>query len=562
MKGNGKNGIFSLLDSVFSKRELAAYFFLQFLGGAKDFLIIFAFSYAVDSFSNGKDLSAAFALLASSMVSFVALITFDSMIKEKMLVKLRSALLIRYKEKFISIDMHEAVKLDIAPVLNSYSSDLDRICHWFRWTLSKLLQLVFYFIIASAYCLYSSLKLTLVAIPVIILTMPVIMKAIGKLGAVVQKERSLSDRIAVQVSEMFHFAETVKAFNCKEQVCGEIARKLKGKQSQDFRAGMIKSLSSSLSFIFSYLPGILAAMAGSVMWSKGEITIGFLIAFVQIVLGRVSMFLPQLAEFASATKETKVYIERINSFLHKKDENEDGIAQPNATDTVVEFKDVCFSYPDSAFSLSDFSFSAARGETVALVGSSGCGKSTLLKLLMGLYNHYYSGTVRFEGIELKEWNQQSLRSRIAPVFQDSFLFKGSVDDNMNTEIDDSYTDGISELLSISGEEDCTRLSGGQRHQVEIARGLSKKADLYLLDEPLANLDYQEERRVIKQLKLIKNKTVIIAEHCLSAVEHCDKIIFISNGRIAESGTHDELMGMRGQYFSLYMKQNRGVSEML
>ena len=150
-------------------------------------------------------------------------------------------------------------------------------------------------------------------------------------------------------------------------------------------------------------------MAGSVMWSKGEITIGFLIAFVQIVLGRVSMFLPQLAEFASATKETKVYIERINSFLHKKDENEDGIAQPNATDTVVEFKDVCFSYPDSAFSLSDFSFSAARGETVALVGSSGCGKSTLLKLLMGLYNHYYSGTVRFERIELKEWDQQTLR---------------------------------------------------------------------------------------------------------------------------------------------------------
>jgi ATP-binding cassette, subfamily B, bacterial MsbA len=236
----------------------------------------------------------------------------------------------------------------------------------------------------------------------------------------------------------------------------------------------------------------------------------------------------------------------------------------------IEFEDVHFGYEADEV-LDGISFAVRRGEVVAIVGSSGAGKSTLVNLLPRFYD-VTSGRILIDGVDVREFQLQSLRSQIAMVTQDVILFNDTIRGNIAygdpTAGDDAVfqaakaalvDDFVTDYAAPIGERG-QRLSGGERQRVSIARALLKNAPILILDEATSSLDAESEALVQKALQnLMEGRTTIVIAHRLSTVRRADRIIVLADGRIKESGTHEDLVVRRGLYWKLYNLQFQDVN---
>mgnify|MGYP004663737947 FL=1 len=237
----------------------------------------------------------------------------------------------------------------------------------------------------------------------------------------------------------------------------------------------------------------------------------------------------------------------------------------------IDFKNVNFEYEPNTPVLKDFNLHVNKGETIALVGNSGGGKSTVVSLLPRFYD-VTTGEIDIDGIDIRKFNLDALRHNISFVFQDNFLFSGTIKDNIlmgnenatEAEIEkvvtmahlDEFAHSLEKGLDTYVGERGTTLSGGQRQRVAIARAMLKDAPIVILDEATSALDNKSEAIVQKALdNLIQNKTVFVIAHRLSTIKNADRIAVVDEGRLAELGTHDELMNIEGgKYKYLYEMQ--------
>lgn len=551
-----------------SSSEIVKIIALQILCVLKDLGSVYILAFATDKvvvYLSGVsgNITAAFILMGGVMLMGVVIATMDILVSEGLQVKIRRRLLSAYEEKIMTVCLDQTESLDRGQLMNTFSSDLNKLCQWFRWTLPKIINLTFYLIGAIIYSFVQNVWLTFSVVPAVMLIVPMLLKIVKKLGGSVEKERSAADRVMKMAGEVFAGAELIKAFSAEEKIQVKIGKELAEKEKQERHAAVYKSLSRALGFIISYLPGIIAGLAGGWFLLRGQITVGFLIAFIQMLMGRVSYAFPQFSDYISTSREADVYSRRILEFLSMPDEKTGGSEGVVSADLpLISFEHVGFGYPNRERILKDISFTVRKGEKAAFVGMSGCGKSTIMKLVMGYYPDSYSGSIRIGGVELRNWDQAKLREMMAPVFQDSFLFSGTVKDNLSMmdrigrleEVANSF--GFSEeFLETEVGEGGIRVSGGQRQRIAIARGQLKNADIYLLDEPLANLDYITEKQILREMETtLAGKTQLLVEHRLEAAEDSDRIYYIADGKIAEEGTHQELMEENGLYAALYHKQ--------
>lgn len=237
----------------------------------------------------------------------------------------------------------------------------------------------------------------------------------------------------------------------------------------------------------------------------------------------------------------------------------------------IKFNNISFSYTSDKTVLHNFSLEVPKGETVAIVGNSGGGKSTLVNLIPRFYD-VDEGAITIDGIDIREFSLESLRKNIAMVFQDNFLFTGTIRDNImmgnpdateydlhqaveSAHLEEMIADLPDGLDTILGERGTT-LSGGQRQRVAIARAMVKKSPIVILDEATSALDNKSEAVVQKALdNLIQNKTVFVIAHRLSTIKNAHRIAVINEGHLVELGTHEELMNIEGgQYRMLYEMQ--------
>ena len=320
--------------------------------------------------------------------------------------------------------------------------------------------------------------------------------------------------------------------------------------------------------------GLAVVCAGALLTTNGSLDAGVLPLLTILAM---SAFLPvsEIAQIGRQLADTMGATRRIYALENEPVLINDGIDEtPGDLSLGVSFRNVSFAYQGRSKSiLQDLNFEIPAGKTLALVGPSGAGKTTLAQLLMRFWDPE-KGSIKLNGIELKDYKLEDLRSRVALVAQDTYLFNNSLRENILvakpdatelelgeavklsalSEVIESLPDGIDTMVGERGAS----LSGGQRQRVAIARAFLKDAPLLILDEATSHLDALSEQTVHKALNLLKtNRTTIIIAHRLSTIRDADRIIVLHEGRMVENGTHKELLQKPGLYRQLVSKQLSG-----
>ncbi len=325
--------------------------------------------------------------------------------------------------------------------------------------------------------------------------------------------------------------------------------------------------------VLQKLSQLLVLWVGAAMVLQGELTLGQLIAF-RIISGYVTQPLLRLSTIWQNIQELKVSFERladiINTPLESNEADQAKIPLPPITGK-VSFDDVTFGFAPSAPAvLKQISVTIEANSFVGIVGQSGSGKSTLVKLLPRLYSPN-AGRLLIDEYDIDKVELYSLRRQIGIVPQDPLLFSGTISENIALTQPDASSDDIVHAARMASAHDFimqlssgystnvgergSNLSGGQRQRIAIARTLLSKPKLLVMDEATSALDYDTERRVCNNLlESMDNSTVLFITHRLSSIRRADRILMMHDGALVESGTHQELMDLKGRYFALYRQQ--------
>lgn len=315
-------------------------------------------------------------------------------------------------------------------------------------------------------------------------------------------------------------------------------------------------------------------------WISGEIygvTIGILIAFTSYI-SRFWEPINTLASFYNSLLTAIAYLERIFETIDEpvnvKDVPDAAVMPPIHGEVV--FKDVCFSYEDDVQILNRVSFTAHPGDTFAIVGPTGAGKSTIVNLISRFYN-VDSGEILIDGTDISKVTLKSLRKQMGIMMQDSFIFSGTIMDNIrygNLEATDEDVitaaktvcahDFIMEMengYQTQVNERGSRLSAGQRQLISFARALLENPAILILDEATSSIDTETEILLQKGLdRLLQGRTSFIIAHRLSTIKNASCIMYVDRGNILEKGTHDELLALKGEYYKLFMSQYDFLTE--
>lgn len=335
----------------------------------------------------------------------------------------------------------------------------------------------------------------------------------------------------------------------------------------NFAMGPMVDLISTITTSFIYVVGVSCIINGG----QSGVTVGVLIAFTAYI-SRFWAPINTIASFYNSLLTAISYLERIFETIDEPVEVKDA---PDATDMPpikgdVSFENVKFSYEDGVPILKDVSFDVKQGQTIAIVGPTGAGKTTIVNLLSRFYN-VDSGKVLIDGIDISKVKIHSLRTQMGVMMQDSFIFSGTIMDNIKygnktatdeevikaaktvcahdfiMEMEDGYNTQVNERGS--------RLSVGQRQLISFARALLADPAILILDEATSSIDTETEIVLQEGLNnLLKGRTSFIIAHRLSTIKNADTIMYIDKGGIVEAGSHDELLENKGAYYELYMSQ--------
>lgn len=459
----------------------------------------------------------------------------------------------------------------VGPILSTLTDDVDTIQGFASASTLGIATDLLTIVGMLAMMLWLQWDFTLIALavaPLLLLFVSRIRKAVKAATHEVRKRES--DIVAV-AEEGLQSIRVVKAFDREELQEQQLA--IVGQQAVDaaLNARRVKSVVSPIVAVVVAACTAVVLWRGSALILAGAMTAGTLTVFISYL---ASFFKPvqDLAKLTNTIAMASVGVDRVNALLTAEtsvQEKPDAV-EPEQITGSISFEKVAFAYNSDSPVLREVTFEVRPGQLVGVVGHTGSGKSSLVSLIPRFYDPS-AGTVRIDGVDLRDYKLHELRSQIAYVLQDTVLFRGTIRDNISFGRPDADHDEIVEMAKLAnahefisamplgydspvGERGLT-LSGGQRQRIGIARALIRDSPILILDEPTAALDAESEHLVMSALqRLMNGRTVITIAHRLSTIRDADKIVVLEEGRVVEEGTHNELLTAGGRYADLHRIQ--------
>jgi len=374
-----------------------------------------------------------------------------------------------------------------------------------------------------------------------------------------------------QIEETFTGHDIIRAFNQEAISMEKFENDNENWFTHEWKSQFYSSLNGPLMNFISNFTYVIVAVLGAVFVLQRIITVGDILAFFQYTQS-FTRPIQQITRVMNQIQTAMAASERIFEFLEFEDEENQSTRMITEIKDGISFENVSFSYTPNEKIIKNLSFDVKKGEKIAIVGETGAGKTTIVKLLMRFYD-IDSGSIKIDGIDIDEYDKDSLRSLTGMVLQDSWLFSDTILNNIRygnldatyEEIVDAanqvyadnfirrYSDGYESELN----EDTDNISHGQKQLLTIARTILSKKEVLILDEATSSVDTRTEKLIQKAMdKLMEGKTSFIIAHRLSTIRNADKIIVIENGEIIEQGTHEELLELKGYYYNTLNAQSK------
>lgn len=379
------------------------------------------------------------------------------------------------------------------------------------------------------------------------------------------------------IEESFAGQTLIQAYNRAERALGEFDEVNEKLYESGWRAQFLSGVMQPIMGLVGNLGYVAVVMMSAFLMISGRITVGNAQAFFQYIRN-FTQPITQLSQVSNMLQMLAAAAERIFEFLDEDEEDDPAPLSESLRATgSVEFDHVRFGYIPEKTVIHDFNCSVEPGQTVAIVGPTGAGKTTLMKLLMRFYD-VNAGSIRVNGVDVRSLPREDLRSNFAMVLQDTWLFKGSIRENIrygNIEADDAMVEAAARtaladhfIRTLPGgydfelNEDASNVSQGQRQLITIARALLADRPVLILDEATSNVDTRTEERIQRAMDiLMAGRTSFVIAHRLSTIRSADVILVLRDGDIVESGSHEELLARGGFYAELYNSQfDEGADE--
>ena len=453
----------------------------------------------------------------------------------------------------------------LSRVTNDVDSLQNGITQSFIQLLTAIITLIGVFIMMLSINIWMTLA-TIILIPVSFVLIVLMTRFSQKYFL---KQLQFKGSVNGQIEETFTGHDIIRAFNQEEISMEKFERDNENWFVHEWKSQFFSSLNGPLMNFISNFTYVVVAVLGAVFVLQRVIAVGDILAFFQYTQS-FTRPIQQITRVMNQIQTAMAASERIFEFLDYNDEENPSSKQISEIKDGITFDNVSFSYTPNEKIINNLSFDVKKGEKIAIVGETGAGKTTIVKLLMRFYD-INSGSIKIDGVDIDEYDKDSLRSLIGMVLQDSWLFSDTISNNIqygnldatNEEITDAasqvYADNFIRQLPDGYEsklnEDTDNISHGQKQLLTIARTILSKKEVLILDEATSSVDTRTEKLIQKAMdRLMEGKTSFIIAHRLSTIRNADKIIVIENGKIIEQGTHEELLALKGYYYNTLNSQ--------
>ncbi len=581
-----------LLNNYLSKYKLALVIVIIFAIGSTIFSIVGPkilgnatteiFNGLVSKLSGGSGID--FGKIAGILLTLLALYGLSALfsliqgftmtgIAQKLTYKMRNDL----AKKINKLPMHYFDKKTKGEVLSIITNDIDILSQNLNQSITQIITSICTLIGVLIMMFSISWEMTLVSLLILPVTVFIVKNVVGKSQKYFKKQQDYLGHVNGQVEEIYGGHTIVKAFNGENEAIKEFSKANKELYQSAWKSQFLSGLIFPIMNFIGNIGYVAVAILGGYLAIQGKITVGNIQSFIQYNK-QFTQPINQIAQVSSMLQAMVAAAERVFEFLEETEEIED-VENPKSTEGLkgnITFDHVKFGYDEDRIIINDFSAKVKDGQKIAIVGPTGAGKTTMVKLLMRFYD-VNSGAILLDGINIKDFKREDLRKMFGMVLQDTWLFGGTIKDNIRYSKPDATDAEVIEAAKAAHvhhfiktlpssydmvlNEESSNVSAGQKQLLTIARVILANPKILILDEATSSIDTRTELQIQAAMdNLMKGRTSFIIAHRLSTIKNADLILVMNHGDIVEQGTHEALLAKGGFYADLYNSQFEEVEE--
>ena len=504
--------------------------------------------------------------LVSALFSFIQGFTMTS-VSQKLTYKLRNDIAVKINK----LPMKYFDKRTNGEVLSVITNDIDTLSMNLNQSITHIITAVCTIVGILIMMFSISWQMTIISLIILPVAGIIVKFIVGKSQRYFQRQQDYLGHVNGQVEEIYGGLNIVKVFNAEEKVTKEFEKANNELYRSGWRSQFLSGLMHPVVNFISNIGYVGVAVAGGYLAANGTITVGNIQSFIQYNK-QFTQPINQIAQISAMLQSMVAAAERIFEFLEEPEEENTakGNIDTQKLKGNVEFEHVKFGYDPEKIIIKDFNADVKEGQKIAIVGPTGAGKTTMVKLLMRFYD-VNSGAIKVDGHNVKDFERGELRKMFGMVLQDTWLFGGTVKDNIKYGNEEATDDEVIEaakaahvhhyIKTLSNgynsiiNEESSNISAGQKQLLTIARVILADPKILILDEATSSIDTRTEIQIQSAMdNLMKGRTSFIIAHRLSTIRNADLILVMNHGDIVEQGTHDDLLAKGGFYADLYNSQ--------